>query len=87
VNDWKWEYLPDDELVVGGLPGMLRAELEQIAQRLADAADVKYLGDPPVEESGVSGVLDFAEGPWMVWYQEHRRLRTVFILRQQHLFA
>lgn len=83
MSDWDWEYLPNTERVVGGLPSALRQQVESIAVRLADAAAVKYLGDPPVEDSGVSRVQDLAEGRWMVWYQEHRRHRTVYILRVQ----
>lgn len=85
MSDWEWEYLPDPEHVVGGLTPELQAQVERIARRLADAADVKYLGDPPLEDSGVSNVQDLAEGRWMVWYQEHRRHRTVYLLRVQHL--
>jgi hypothetical protein len=84
VTDWEWEYLPDAQHVVGGLPSALQQQVESIAARLADAAAVKYLGDPPVEDSGVSRVQDLAEGRWMVWYQEHRRHRTVYVLRVQH---
>lgn len=83
MTEWTWEYLPDAEQVAGGLERVDRAAVEHLAQRLADAASVKYLGDPPVEDSGVSRVLDHAEGRLMVWYQEHRRLRLVFILRVQ----
>jgi hypothetical protein len=85
VSSWEWEYLPDPENVVGGLSSELQAQAERIAGRLADAADTKYIGDPPIEESGVSNVQDLAEGRWMVWYQEHWHHRTVYILRVQHL--
>jgi hypothetical protein len=85
VSDWEWEYLPDTEHVVGGLAPELQAQVERMARRLADAADIKYIGDPPIEDSGVSNVQDLAEGRWMVWYQEHWRHRTVYVLRVQHL--
>ncbi|MGW3571210.1 hypothetical protein ACWDSL_46280 [Streptomyces sp. NPDC000941] len=84
MSDWTWEYLPDTENVVGGLDPQIKHDVERLAQRLADAAAVKYLGDPPVHESGVSGLLDHAEGRLIVWYQEHRRFTTVFIIRVQH---
>jgi hypothetical protein len=81
VSDWTWEYLPTTEEVVGGFsPEMLR-EVEQFGQRFADAAGVKYLGDPPIEESGVSGVIYFVEGPWLIGYMEHRRQRTIYLVR------
>lgn len=85
MTDWEWEYLPNAENVVGGLAADLQSQIESIAQRLTDAAGVKYLGDPSVEDSGVSKVQDFAEGRWIVWYQEHRRHGVVYILRVQHL--
>jgi hypothetical protein len=84
VSDWTWEYLPDAEHVVGGLNSQVKQDVERLAQRLADAAAVQYLGDPPLHESGVSRLLDHAEGRLIVWYQEHRRFRTVFIIRVQH---
>ncbi|KAB7850044.1 hypothetical protein [Streptomyces mobaraensis] len=84
MTDWTWEYLPDAEHVVGGLPPDVRRDVERLAARLADAASVKHLGDPPVHESGVSRLLDHAEGRLIVWYQEHRRLATVFVVRIAH---
>jgi hypothetical protein len=84
VTDWQWDYLTDATHVVGGLPPEHVQRIERVAQRLADAASVKRLGEPPVEESGVSDVLSIAEGPLIAWYQEHWRHRTVYILRVQH---
>jgi hypothetical protein len=85
VSDWEWEYLPGPEWVVQGLALELREQVACIAGRLADAAGVKYLGEPPVEESGISNVQSLGEGRWMVWYQEDWRSRKVYILRVQHL--
>jgi hypothetical protein len=62
MSEWTWEYLPDVEHVVGGLEPDVVLQVEQLAQRLADAAAVKYLGDPPIEESGVSGCLTTPRG-------------------------
>lgn len=85
MTDWCWEYLSSREDIAGGLSPELVAEVEQIAQRLVDAAGVKYLGEPAVEESGVSRLLTFAEGRWLVWYQEHWRRRTVYVVRVHHV--
>ena len=85
MTDWTWEYLPDAEHVVGGLRTDVVAQVEDLAQRLADAAAVRYLGDPSAEQSGVSRLLDYAEGRLIVWYQEHWRLRTVFVTPHPHL--
>ncbi|MEU7042900.1 hypothetical protein AB0A77_17790 [Streptomyces varsoviensis] len=84
MTDWTWEYLPDAEQVVGGLAPGIRSEVASLAARLADAASVRHFGDPPVHESGVSRLLDHAEGRLILWYQEHRRLTTVFVVRVQH---
>ncbi|MBZ4319699.1 hypothetical protein [Streptomyces huiliensis] len=85
MSDWTWEYLPDAEHVVGGLDPVLRRDVEKLAARLADAASVRYLGDPPSHESGVSRLLDHAEGRLMMWYQEHRRQSTILVVRIAHL--
>ncbi|MBV9023519.1 MAG: hypothetical protein JO362_06930 [Streptomycetaceae bacterium] len=81
MSDWTWEYEPDAENVVGGLPSELVEQVAQMAQRLADAAGVKYIGDPPIEESGVSKVFVYTEGILMLWYQEDRRYNAVYILQ------
>ncbi len=84
MTDWTWEYLPNAEHVVGGLEPEIKRDVERLAGRLADAASVRYFGDPPIEESGVSRLFDIAEDRLIVWYQEHRRLATVLIVRVQH---
>ncbi|MEU1781573.1 MULTISPECIES: hypothetical protein [Streptomyces] len=84
MTDWTWEYLPDSAHVVGGLAPEVRRDVERLASRLADAASVKYLGDPPAHESGVSKLLDHAEGRLMVWYQEDRRRAAIYIVRIAH---
>jgi hypothetical protein len=81
VSDWSWEYEPDAENVVGGLPSELLEQVARMAQRLADAAGVKYIGDPSIEESGVSKVLVHTEGTLMLWYQGDRRYNAVYILQ------
>lgn len=84
MTDWVWEYVPDADHVVGGLSAQARQDIERLAERLADAAAVRYLGDPPAEESGVSPIRTHAEGDLIVWYLEHRRLASVFVIRVQH---
>lgn len=84
MSDWTWEYLPSAEPVVGGLGPDIKADVERLAQRLSDAAAVKYIGDPPAEEAGRSPVLDHAEGRLIVWFMEQRAMRVVFIVRVQY---
>ncbi|MFE5328923.1 hypothetical protein ACFRCG_21325 [Embleya sp. NPDC056575] len=51
MSDWTWEYDPDADHVVGGLAADVRADVESLAQRLADAASMlrvqhrPHLGD------------------------------------------
>ncbi|MFF5128542.1 hypothetical protein ACFY41_16660 [Streptomyces syringium] len=81
MSDWSWEFMADAAEVVAGLPPSASRQVEVIARRLTDAASVKYSGEPSVEESGVSRLQSFAEGPWIVWFMEHQRWRTVLITR------
>jgi hypothetical protein len=85
VSDWRWEYLSGAEHTVGGLSVGQRAEVEAIARRLADAAEVKYLGDPPASEAGRAPVQTFTEGRWLVWFQEYRVRQVVYVLTVQRL--
>lgn len=84
MSDRSWEYLPSAEQVAGGLGPGIKADVERLAQRLSDAAAVKYIGDPPAEEAGSSPMLDHAEGRLIVWFMERRAERIVFIVRVQY---
>jgi hypothetical protein len=46
VSDWTWEYIPDSAHVVGGLTPGQHAEVEALAQRIADAVAVRMIGRP-----------------------------------------
>lgn len=81
MSERSWEYLTDREDITGGMAPDLVGEVELLAQRLADASSVKYVGEPGVEDSVVSGLLTLAEGRWMVWYQEDWRHCIVYIIR------
>jgi hypothetical protein len=84
VNDWTWEYMPDAEHVVGNLEPEAKRGVERLAQRLADAASVRFIGDPPGGEPAVSRLRDHAEGRLIVWYLEHRALREILVVRVQY---
>ncbi|WP_326618834.1 hypothetical protein OG863_15955 [Streptomyces decoyicus] len=49
--DWRWEYDPDHDHVVGGIPGHVVAEVERLAGQLVDLAstgiDVSDFGNGP----------------------------------------
>lgn len=85
MSEWSWEYMSGAEYTLGSLSPNLVAEAERIAQRLTDAASVKYIGEPAIEESGVSNLLSFGEGPWLVTYQEAWRRRTVYIVGVEYV--
>lgn len=85
MSDWTWEYVTDSAHVVGGLDATQRAEVEALAQRIADAVTVRRIGVPFNQEEGVSGLKEHPEGQIIVWYQEDYRDDTVVICRVQHL--
>lgn len=84
MTDWSWDYMSDASSAVDGMGPDLVAQAERIAQRLTDAAGVKYLGDPPLEDSGVSGLLNYTEGRWIITYMEHRRRRKIYVVQVQY---
>ena len=56
MSDWTWEYIPDSAHVVGGLTPGQCAEVEALAQRIADAVTVRMIGRPLNPEEAVSGL-------------------------------
>jgi len=62
VSDWTWEYIPDSAHVVGGLTPDQCAEVEALAQRIADAVTVRMIGRPFNPEEAVSGLKSYGEG-------------------------
>jgi hypothetical protein len=81
VSEWSWECDPNAEEVLGGLPADLVLEVESIARRLCDAASALHLGEPAMTDSGLSGVENVADGPWLVWYLKHRRRRKIYVVK------
>lgn len=86
MSDWTWGYDPNADEVVGGLSPEAVRRVEDLARRIADAASAKYLGDPPIEDSGIS-MRTKAEGPLMIWYLEHRRHHAVYVTLVKDLQA
>ncbi|MGH3171823.1 MAG: hypothetical protein ACRDN0_38930 [Trebonia sp.] len=69
MSDWTWEYSPDAAHVVGGLaPGQV-AEVDVLAQRIADAVAVRRIGVPFDEQEAASNLKVHGEGPVLLWYQ------------------
>jgi hypothetical protein len=87
VSDWTWEYVPDSAHVVGGLTPGQRAEVEALAQRIADAVTVRMIGRPFNPEEAVSGLKSYGEGLVTLWYQEDYRDDTVVICRVQQVLV
>lgn len=69
MSDWTWEYIPDSAHVVGGLTPDQHAEVEALAQRIADAVTVRMIGRPFNPEEAVSGLKSYGEGLVTLWYQ------------------
>lgn len=85
MSDWTWEYSPDAAHVVGGLAPELVAEVEAVAQRIADAVAVRRIGVPFDEQEGASDLKTYGEGPLLLWFQEFYRFDLVLVVRVQHL--
>lgn len=85
MSDWTWEYSPDAAHVVGGLaPGQI-AEVEVLAQRIADAVAVRRIGTPFDEQEAASNLKVHGEGPVLMWYQEYYLFDIVLVVRVQYL--
>ena len=56
MSDWTWEYDSDSAHVVGGLTPGQSAEVEALAQRIADAVTVRMNGRPFSPEEADPGV-------------------------------
>ncbi|WP_369380397.1 hypothetical protein [Streptomyces sp. cg36] len=87
MSDWTWEYLPDADHVVGGLTAEQRAEVDDLARRIAEAVGVRRIGHPFDIAESASGVLTHTEPHLVVWYQEDYRDDTVLVLRVTHFQA
>ncbi|MGW7003823.1 hypothetical protein ACWGCW_13595 [Streptomyces sp. NPDC054933] len=54
MNDWTWEYNPNEEHVVGGLPPGVVAEVERLTTELAAlGGDAAKIGRPTGREGGL----------------------------------
>jgi hypothetical protein len=87
VSDWTWEYSPDAAHVVGGLSRGQVAEVDALAQRIADAVAVRLIGTPFDEQEAASGLKTHGEGAVLLWYQEYYQFDLVLVVRVQHLGA
>ncbi|GCD37992.1 hypothetical protein OEIGOIKO_05802 [Streptomyces chrestomyceticus JCM 4735] len=85
MSEWGWGFFSDEESILRGLSQEERAEVEAVARRLADAAEVKYPHEPPPEEAGSAPLKSIGEGPLMVWYQEQRTTHLIIIASVQRL--
>lgn len=85
MSDWRWQYSPDAEHVIGGLtPGQV-ADVEAAARRVTDAVAVARIGAPDDGQEAGSRLKEHAEGSLIIWYQEWYLRDVVLIMRVQHL--
>lgn len=61
------------------------AEVEALAQRIADTVAVRRIGTPFDEQEAASNLKVYGEGPLLMWYQEYYRFDVVLVVRVQHL--
>lgn len=87
TRDWTWEHMPDAAEVVGGPSSGQKAEIEALAERIADAVGVRRIGRPFDVTESVSDVQVHTEGHLAVWYLEDYRDNVVLVVRVQHLLA
>jgi hypothetical protein len=87
VSGWTWEYSPDAAHVVGGLTPEQIAEVDSLAQRIADAVAVRRIGMPFDEQEAASDLKAYGEGSVLLWFQEYYRFDVVLVVRVQHLGA
>ena len=87
MSDWTWECSPDAAHVVGGLVPEQIAEVDALAQRIADAVAVRRIGVPVDEQEAASDLKAYGEGSVLLWYQEYYRFDIVLVVRVQHLGA
>jgi hypothetical protein len=84
VSDWRWEYDPDEESVITGLPSSVVAEVEQIAAELVIVNSLDYLGGTDYQGMG-PGMRTVTRPHLIVWYTAYPRLELVCLVRVQHL--
>lgn len=85
MSDWRWEYSPDAEHVIGGLTPAQVADVEAAAQRVTDAVAIARIGAPDDGQLAASGLDEHIDGNLILWYQEHYLYNVVLIHRVQHL--
>jgi hypothetical protein len=82
VSDgWTWEYDPDAEHVVGGLPPEALVEVERIADSLAVLGrDSAQVGRGPSGGGGLRSV-DLCAGRGFLLFLAHSRAHLIVIVR------
>jgi hypothetical protein len=63
------------------------AEVDALAQRIAEAVAVRRIGTPFDEQEAASDLKAYGEGSVLLWYQEYYRFDLVVVVRVQHLGA
>jgi hypothetical protein len=63
------------------------AEVDALAQRIADAVAVRRIGVPFDEQEAASDLKAQGEGSVLLWFQEYYRFDVVLVVRVQHLGA
>ena len=86
MSDWTWEYSPDAAHVVGGLAPEQIAEVDALAQRIADAVAVRRIGVPVDEQEAASDLKAYGKARCSCGTRYYR-FDIVLVVRVQHLGA
>ncbi|MET7481003.1 hypothetical protein ABZT17_42695 [Streptomyces sp. NPDC005648] len=81
---WRWEYDPDEEYVVGGVPPAFVAEIEKKADELVRAASAFYLDGTGYREQDFKGGIADVPGGFLN-YQVIPRHECVYVLQVTYL--
>ncbi|TQF05685.1 hypothetical protein E6W39_30000 [Kitasatospora acidiphila] len=84
MSDWTWEYLPDAQYVVGGLPEAVVEEVESIAAELAVLNSMTYPEGRDFQGTG-PGMRKVVRAHLMVCYTTFPRDEAIYIVQVTHL--
>ncbi|MFF4530419.1 hypothetical protein ACFY1P_14190 [Streptomyces sp. NPDC001407] len=81
THEWTWEYDPDAEHVIGGLPPEAVNEVARIADSLAVLGrDTTHVGRGPAHGGGLRSV-DLAEGRGFLLFMADARAQLIVVVR------
>ncbi|MFF7634545.1 hypothetical protein ACFZB9_15520 [Kitasatospora sp. NPDC008050] len=83
MSQWTWEFLPDADAVVAGLPPEVVKEVEEIATELSVVNSMVYLDGPDFQDAG-PGLRSVSRPDLMVFYITDVRGEAIYVVRVHH---